>query len=84
MCLPITIAIMVKIKAILSYEPHKYHNIMMWAVCYITSFAFFHCMSSLCKTRKAMTLSYNPFAVDYHTCLILMTSQLKQSKSDPF
>ena len=29
LCLPVTIDIMLKIKAILSRDPHKYHNIMM-------------------------------------------------------
>ena len=47
-CLPITINIMVKIKAILSQEPHKYQNIMMWAACCVAFLVFSAAVSSLC------------------------------------
>ena len=53
--LPITINIMVKIKAILSYESHKYHNIMMWQPAVLPSLAFSVAVSSLHQARKTMT-----------------------------
>ena len=41
--LPVTIDIMFKIKAILSCDPYKYHNIMTWAACFIVFFGFLYC-----------------------------------------
>ena len=56
--LPITINIMVKIKAILSYEPHKYQNIMMWAACCTAFLGFSSAASSQCQAR--MTTTHTP------------------------
>ena len=86
--LPITINIMVKIKAILSYEPHKYHNIMMWAACCIAFFGFLHCSEFTAPSQEDYDpythLSYDDVAVDNRTSPTLLTLQLKQSKTGPF
>ena len=87
-CLPITINIMVKIKAILSYEPHKYHNIMMWAACCMAFFGFLRCSEFTAPSQEDYDpytyLSYYDIAVDNRTSPTLLTLQLKQSKTDPF
>ena len=87
-CLPITINIMVKIKAILSYEPHKYHNIMMWAACCIVFFGFLRFSEFTAPSQEDYDpythLSYDYVAVDNRTSPTLLTLQLKQSKTDPF
>ena len=86
--LPITINIMVKIKAILSYEPHKYHNIMMWAACCIAFFDFLRCSEFTAPSQEDYDqythLSYDDVAVDNRTSPTLLTLQLKQYKTDPF
>ena len=85
-CLPITINIMVKIKAILSYEPRKYHNTMMWAACCIAFFGFLRCSEFTAPSQEAYEpythLSYDDVAVVTSPTLLIL--QLKQSKTDPF
>ena len=87
-CLPITINIMVKIKAILSYEPCKYQNIMMWAACCTAFFGFLQCSEFTAPSQDDYDphthLSYHDVAVDNCTIPTLLTLQLKQSKMDPF
>lgn len=86
--LPITINIMVKIKAILSYELHKYQNIMMWAACSIAFFGFLRCSEFTVPSQDGYDphahLSYHDVAVDNRTTPTFLTLQLKQSKTDPF
>ena len=86
--LPVTIDIMLKIKAVLSRNPHKYHNIMMWAVCCIAFFGFLRCSEFTVPNHDSYdpdaNLSYDDVAVDNRTCPTLLTLKLKQSKTDPF
>ena len=79
--LPVTIDIMLKIKAILSSDPHKYHNIMMWAACCIAFFGFLHCSGFTSPSHDSYdpdaNLSYDDVAVDNRTCPTLLTLKLK-------
>ena len=77
LCLPVTTDIMLKIKAILSRNPHKYHNIMMWAACCIAFFGFLCCSEFTVPSHDSYdpdaNLSYDDVAVDNHTCPTLLT-----------
>lgn len=84
--LPITIDIMHKIKTVLIHQPHRYHNILMWAVS-CTSFGWLRCseftMPAQAEYDAAVHLSYDDVAVDKKLILTIQIKYVIQNRSIP-
>ena len=85
---PITIQIMARIKSVLLKDPHKYHNIMMWAACCLAFFGFLRSSEFTVPSQETydneVHLSLKDIAVDNNTNPQLLRVTIKQSKTDPF
>ena len=86
--LPITIDIMHQIKTVLQQQPNSYHNILMWATCYLAFFGFLLCNEFTVPSQRsydpAAHLSYSDIAVDDCDNPSLVVIYIKKSKTDPY
>ena len=78
---------MQNIKEVLQQHPHSYHNILMWAACYLAFFGLLRCneftVPSQTRYNPAVHLSYSDIAVDDCDNPSLVVISIKQSKTDP-
>lgn len=86
--MPITIDIMVKIKAALLRCPSKYDNVLLWAACCLAFFGFLRCgeftVPSQNEYDPTAHLSLEDIAVDSKSAPTVIQVNIKQSKTDPF
>ena len=85
--LPITPAILSRIRASLSHSP-GYNNTMLWAACCLAFFGFLRCgeftLPSATAFDAARHLTYQDIAVDSHAEPSTLSVTLKVSKTDQF
>ena len=85
---PITIQIMAGIKSVLQKNPHRYHNIMMWAAYCLAFFGFLRSSEFTVPSQEAFDIDTHllptDLAIDNKTNPQLLTVKIKQSKTDPF
>lgn len=86
--LPITPAVLKKIKGVLNQQPSDFNNIMIWAACCLCYFGFLRsgevCVPSREGYDAGAHLSYGDIAIDSRSKPTLLAVTIKASKTDPF